>query len=93
MKPTKVWPPRSYLHNIFALAGITAVAWFWYPVAALAFGIGYVGHLFLDALDHTNLRVFFPFSNRITNGPIKYNSFGEHTIAVGLLIGYAILYA
>lgn len=92
LQPTLDYPPRSFLHNILSLAVLGALTRLLFPAAALAFSLGFAGHLLLDTLDHTDIHLFYPWKKNI-KGPVTYNSFTEHVIAVVLLVLYIVLYA
>ena len=92
LTPTTAYPPRPYFHNWIALACFGALAFLIHPASGVAFALAFAVHLILDAIDHTDLRPFFPFRMNI-RGPIRYNSFAEHLLAFTLLTSYLLFFA
>lgn len=76
---------RSFFHTILGWIGTTAILMVINYDFGLYFSIGYVSHLFLDAIDGSNLYLFYPLHINV-RGPITYNSYAEYLLNICLLI-------
>ena len=77
---------RGWLHNVFAWLLITGVSLLLVPFQfGVAFSLGYLSHLILDALDSADFWPFYPVQKINVRGPIQYFSRGEILLMVFLL--------
>jgi inner membrane protein len=77
---------RGILHAvIFPSALCIVLGLLWSKSYALALLIGYVGHLFADALTPMGIPILYPFTEFRLRGPLRTGSIWEW-VMVGLLI-------
>lgn len=76
---------RGFFHSLFALSLFTFLIYLFSPLVSLGFFIGYLSHIFLDALTKRGVVLFWPFKQRIS-GPILTGGFVETTIFVIFLL-------
>jgi len=72
----KLGSPRAFLHNFFVWAIISMVIMWFFPETGFVFSLAYLGHLFLDVVDSSDVYPFYPFDINL-KGPIAYLSKGE----------------
>jgi len=82
---------RSYLHSFFAFGLLTGVICLINLPVGLVFGLGYLGHFLLDALDKDDLYPFFPIKRFNIHGFIGYYSKAELIFTVLLFLFYFII--
>jgi hypothetical protein len=80
----KIMYTRNYLHSVYSFVLFSTLFYIFDPALGLAFGMGYAGHLILDALDNAKYYPFYP-SHWQFKGLIPYYSFYEWIIAAFLL--------
>ena len=83
--------PEKYLHSIFAWSAISLLVILINLRFGLILSIAYLSHLFLDFLDGPNYYFFYPFAKIKVKGPVRFLSFGEVVITLGLLGIYLFL--
>ena len=76
---------RSFFHTLIGWSITSALLMMANYEFGLYFSIGYLSHLFLDALDGSNLYLFYPLDINIL-GPITYNSYAEYLLNICFLI-------
>jgi inner membrane protein len=78
---------RGILHSIFTpLIFCSFLGLLWDFDYALALFLGYVGHLFADALTPMGIPIFYPFTPFRLKGPFKTGNISEMTIIVLLIL-------
>ena len=83
---------RNYLHSLFVLGAIFGIITIFSWTTALVFALGCLGHLLLDALDNTDLHIFYPFKFLNTIGFVRYYSKTEFWFTVCLFVIYFSLF-
>ncbi|HNX11330.1 MAG TPA: metal-dependent hydrolase [bacterium] len=68
---------RSYLHSFIAWGVITGILCIFSLKIGLVFGLGYLGHFLLDAVDNSDFYPLFPLKKWNTKGFIGYYSRAE----------------
>jgi membrane-bound metal-dependent hydrolase YbcI (DUF457 family) len=82
---------RSYLHSFIAFFILTGlIAWFNLKVG-LVFGLGYLSHFLLDAIDDDDFYPLFPWKKFNTRGFIGYYSKAEFVFTIILFGVYFII--
>ncbi|MBI4441307.1 metal-dependent hydrolase [Candidatus Woesearchaeota archaeon] len=76
---------RSFFHTTIGWAITTALLMAVNYEFGFYFSIGYLSHLFLDAMDGSNLYLFYPLNINIL-GPITYNSYAEYLLNICFLV-------
>lgn len=82
---------RHFLHNVFSWIIISALISIVDFNVGLAFGLAYLSHLILDALDDSDFFPFFPNKKINLRGPIHYFSKPEISFTVFLFLTFLIL--
>jgi membrane-bound metal-dependent hydrolase YbcI (DUF457 family) len=82
---------RNYLHAILVWLLLSTIVYLVSEPIGLAFSLGYISHLVLDALDNYGLPLFYPNAIRI-KGPIRYLSSYEYVLTSVLLIVFLALH-
>jgi len=82
---------RSYLHSFFAWALITGTICLFNMPVGLVFGLGYLGHFLLDAIDNSEFYPFYPIKKWDTKGFIGYYSKAELIFTVILFAIFFII--
>ena len=78
---------RGMFHSLlFALLFSALLGWLWQFQFGLALFLGYLSHLFGDALTPMGLAIFYPFSQFRIKGPIRTGSIWEFLIMIGLAV-------
>jgi len=87
----RLWHPshntsakNPFVHSIAGWLIFVHVLSFVDKEFAIYFGIGYLGHLFLDLFDNSPKKYFWPLQFKHT-GPLKYNSRTEYLV-VGIIV-------
>lgn len=84
---SKIFKHRGFTHSILAtVLGYMLFFLTLSPNYAIAFAIGYLSHLFADAITIEGVNFFYPFPSRIA-GPIRTGSLIENFVLVGVLVG------
>ena len=76
---------RNYLHSIFAFILINLGIFLFDYRIGIAFSLGYLSHLFLDALDSSDFYPLYPIKLNV-RGPIKYFSKTEFILTLALFV-------
>ncbi|MEK7583572.1 MAG: metal-dependent hydrolase [Patescibacteria group bacterium] len=82
---------RSFFHSIWSFGVISLIAYIFFPALAVSFIAGYANHLLLDGLDASDFWPFRPLSNWNLRGPIKYRSYSELALFLGLAMIFILL--
>ncbi len=61
----KYQPHRSFMHSIPALAILTAIVYFMYPLLAPYFFISMLSHIFIDLFNKKRVKLFYPIKKGI----------------------------
>jgi membrane-bound metal-dependent hydrolase YbcI (DUF457 family) len=102
LKPKQLWKAvtdredpygdqRYFLHNFFVFLIITTIVLLLDLRIGLIFGIAYLGHLILDALDNSDYFPFFPNKKFNVRGPIRYFSIEESLVFFLLVIIFFLI--
>jgi len=78
---------RGFFHSIILLAIVNAIFW-WYSnitIYLIAFNIGYVSHILLDAFNHQGIMPFHPFSKKKIKGVLKSDGLVEQILFILIL--------
>ena len=81
---------RNYLHNIIVWAIISVPVIIFDFKIGIVFSLAYLSHLFLDLLDSSDFRPFYPMDLNL-KGPIEYLSKSEIFITLILFLIYFIV--
>ncbi len=82
---------RSYLHNFIALIVLTVVVCLFNLRTGLVFGLGYLSHFLLDAIDDDDFYPLFPWKKFNTRGFIGYYSKAEFVFTIILFGVYFVI--
>ncbi len=83
---SKIFKHRGFTHSILAtVLGYLLFFILLSPVYAIAFAIGYISHLFADAITIEGVNFFYPLKTRIA-GPIRTGGIVENAVFVGVLV-------
>lgn len=79
---------RGMFHTVFLLLLFSSLIYFIFPTKMfyLAFGIGFLSHLILDALNYAGIRPFYPIHHFEVKGFVKIHSFGEYVLFFSLIV-------
>jgi len=77
---------RGIFHSIFALSVFSAVIYVFNSNAAIGFFLGYLFHLFLDAITIQGVKPLYPLTNLKISFILKSGSIIEETIFILFLI-------
>lgn len=77
---------RGFFHSIFPAIGISVLAYFYSKEVAIAAFLGYMSHLFLDALNHQGIAFFYPIMKFRIRGIFKSGSLADYFIMIGSLV-------
>ena len=78
---------RGVIHSFLFMGLMCALVWhFWAGFAALGLLLGYVAHLFGDALTPMGVAVLYPFSNFRVRGPIRTGGLVEVLLMVLIIV-------
>lgn len=92
LKSTDEWgDQRGIFHNAFVAAPVVAAVSVLWPFAGWAFGLAYVGHLVLDALDGSGYVPFSPLWRYSLRGPVTYATWREWALSTVLLGLYCLM--
>ncbi|MBU5575364.1 MAG: metal-dependent hydrolase [Candidatus Aenigmatarchaeota archaeon] len=80
---------RKICHNLWFLLFCNFIG-FYFKIfditVSIIFSIGFISHLFADALTHSGIRPFWPLGPKF-HGPIKTGGFGEFLLLC-IMIGF-----
>lgn len=82
---------RSYLHSFIALPILVLIISLFNFKTGLIFGLGYLSHFLLDALDDDDFYPLFPWKKFNTRGFIGYYSKAEFVFTLILFAIYFII--
>jgi membrane-bound metal-dependent hydrolase YbcI (DUF457 family) len=82
---------RSYLHSFIAFFALTGLVMAFNLRVGLVFGLGYLSHFLLDAIDDDDFYPLFPWKKFNTRGFIGYYSRSEFVFTLILLGVYFII--
>jgi len=82
---------RSFLHSFISLPILTGLVMLFSFKAGIVFGLGYLSHFLLDALDDDDFYPLFPWKKFNTRGFIGYYSKAEFIFTVILFIVYFLI--
>ena len=77
---------RGIFHSLLFVIFLFIVLGLWRVDYAWALSMGYISHLFGDALTPMGIALFYPLSNWRIRGPIKVGSIGEWVILFGAVV-------
>ena len=79
---------RGYLHNFIVFIILSTILLMVFGYALFPLVLGWLGHLFLDALDNSDYWPLYPYKLINFKGPILYASFQEIIFSSILLVIY-----
>ena len=82
---------RGVFHNFFAWVILTGLITLINVPIGLVFGLGYLSHFLLDAIDQDDFYPFYPFKKFNTHGFIAYYSRNEFIFTLLLLVIFFII--
>lgn len=82
---------RSFLHGVIPWIAFSVLLSFFDLKFGLIFGLGYFGHLVLDALDDSPFHPFYPNKKINIKGFIPYYSLEELIFSITLFVAYLII--
>ncbi|MFA5936599.1 MAG: metal-dependent hydrolase [Candidatus Paceibacterota bacterium] len=82
---------RGYLHNFFIFTLVSVILLFIFGDKIFPLVFGWLGHLFLDALDNSDYWPFYPYKRINLRGFIRFASYQEFIFAIFLLSFYFII--
>ncbi len=82
---------RGILHNAFFFLVVSALLILVFHKIYLVLVLGWLGHLFLDALDASDYWPFYPSKKINLRGPIKYFSYQELLLSIILMFVYWVV--
>ncbi|PIT94428.1 hypothetical protein COT98_03800 [Candidatus Falkowbacteria bacterium CG10_big_fil_rev_8_21_14_0_10_39_9] len=82
---------RSYLHSFIVFPLLTGLVMLFNFKVGLVFGLGYLSHFLLDAIDDDDFYPFFPWRNFNTKGFIGYYSRAEFIFTIILFGVYFLI--
>ena len=74
---------RGFFHSFYFMLLVAVLFWFWSELAAFAFVLGFLSHLFLDSLTRGGVSPFL--TKKRFKGLLKTNSLVEKIIVLVLL--------
>ena len=77
---------RGILHSLAMVVILFIVMSLWNTYYAWGLCIGYLSHLFSDALTPMGIKFLYPFASWKLRGPIRVGSLGEWVVLFGLVI-------
>ena len=78
---------RGFFHSLlFIVIVSSAISSFFDPAYAAALALGFLAHIFGDAVTPMGIELFYPFSRFRINGPIKVGGLLEKAIMAMLLV-------
>ncbi len=82
---------RFLLHNVLVFLLISGVVFLINHQIGFVFGLAYLSHLILDALDNSDYFPFFPNKKMNIRGPIKYFSKQEFFVMIFLGVVFLLI--
>lgn len=83
---------RGLFHSLLAPAGLTFVVYILGgKILALVFFTGYLSHLLLDMLTPAGVRIFYPFSLRLSIPLVRTGGVIENIVMLGLTLCLILL--
>lgn len=82
---------RGYLHNIYVCLSISLLLFIVFKTSSIPLIVGWLGHLFLDALDNSDYWPLYPNKTINLRGFIPYATYQEGLFVMLLLIVYFII--
>ena len=82
-----IFKHRGFFHSLLAILifGFLLMSVYGKEIA-LAFSIGYLAHLLMDALTVSGVRFFHPFSKKTIKGFVKTGGFLEKIVTASLIV-------
>ncbi len=82
---------RNILHSLITWSAVSLFITIINPELGIIISLGYLGHLFLDALDQAEFYPFYPYKKVVIRGPVPYFSPAELVFNLLLLVVFVIL--
>ena len=82
---------RYILHNFLIFLALIGIFLFFNQRLGLVFGLAYLSHLVLDALDNADYFPFFPNKKINLRGPVKYFSRQEFLLMFVLVMTFFLI--
>jgi len=82
---------RGILHNIFIWAFVSLIIFLFSHSGGIVISIGWLGHIFLEAIDNSDYWPLYPNKKINLKGPINYGSWQEGIVFAVLLITFFII--